>query len=201
MLHHLTSGHSVSCGCHNKTKGIKDLTGKTFGKLTVEYLVGTEHKGYVIWHCRCSCGNECDASSKNLLRGHKLSCGCMQSKNEEKIRKLLSDYGVRFETQYSFTDLKNPDTNGVLKFDFAIFDKKGILTTLVEYDGEQHFKTTNFSGNKEKMKKRFKKQKQCDELKNEYCKKNGFSLFRIPYTYEEDVEKLLLQNLKSKGVI
>lgn len=201
LYHHLISGHSVSCGCHNKTKSIKDLTGKKFGKLTVEYMVGSTNKGYVIWHCRCECGNECEATSKNLLRGHKLSCGCLQSKNEEKIAKILSKLKVDYKTQFVISDLKNPVTDGTLKFDFAIYNKEGQIVMFVEFDGIHHFRVTRFSANQEKMTERFNQQKECDKAKDEYCKKNGFSLLRIPYICEDDVEDIILSALKEKGVV
>ena len=52
-----------------------DLTGQTFGELTVEYRaskVGTA----VYWLCSCTCGNELTVLSGNLRAGVTKSCGC-----------------------------------------------------------------------------------------------------------------------------
>lgn len=48
-----------------------DLTGRTVGKLTVIMRKGD------LWECRCSCGSVKLVSSKNLLRAHTKSCGCL----------------------------------------------------------------------------------------------------------------------------
>lgn len=47
------------------------LEGKTFGRLYVESYLGNFK-----YHCRCSCGKECDVSGYNLRSGHTKSCGC-----------------------------------------------------------------------------------------------------------------------------
>jgi hypothetical protein len=55
---------------------IKNLTGETFGKLTV-LEQATEREGrYIVWKCRCVCGSTVLASSKKLQRGTIISCGC-----------------------------------------------------------------------------------------------------------------------------
>lgn len=59
-----------------------------------------------------------------------------------------------------------------LKFDFYIPE----LNTIVEYDGEQHFRpSTKFGLDK------FMTTKENDRIKNEYCKKNNINLIRIHY--------------------
>ena len=202
VVHHLISGHTVSCGCYGRKKSTKDLTGKKFVKLTAQYPTDKrDASGSVIWNCKCECGNEILVSSRDLLRKHVMSCGCLMSKNEEKISKLLSKYNVNYKTQYKINDLINPHTNGKLRFDFAIFDNNNHIIMFIEYDGFQHFHVCNFSRNKEAMQKRFERQQKCDYAKNEYCKNNGFSLLRIPYTYEGEIEELIIGALKEKGVI
>lgn len=61
--------------------GKKDLTGKTFGRLTV--LEDTEKRtksGLVIWKCQCSCPehNIVEVPSSNLIGGKTKSCGCLR---------------------------------------------------------------------------------------------------------------------------
>ena len=49
-----------------------DLTGQTFGRLTVIERAGTKH-GEAAWRCRCDCGNEV------VVTGHKLRVGSEDS--------------------------------------------------------------------------------------------------------------------------
>lgn len=71
----LRSGNTKSCG-HLKRE-IKDLTGKRFGRLTVQYQTGEKYQGNMIWHCRCDCGNELDVMGRSLTSGNTKSCGCL----------------------------------------------------------------------------------------------------------------------------
>ena len=57
-----------------------DLTGQQFGELTVierapDVRVSSRTK-FVMWKCRCSCGNEIIARANNLRSGNTRSCGC-----------------------------------------------------------------------------------------------------------------------------
>lgn len=52
-----------------------DITGKKYSRLTV--ISRTENKvGGVAWLCKCECGKESVATTKNLNSGHTKSCGC-----------------------------------------------------------------------------------------------------------------------------
>jgi hypothetical protein len=53
-----------------------DITGRTFGRLTVIGNGGRDRWGKRLWHCRCSCGGETLATARNLKIGHTKSCGC-----------------------------------------------------------------------------------------------------------------------------
>ena len=55
---------------------VKDLTGKTFGRLNVLGPVRSEH-GTIVWLCRCSCGTEKEFYGSNLKTGNVESCGCL----------------------------------------------------------------------------------------------------------------------------
>lgn len=66
-----------------KGRFAKDLTGQTFGLLTVarrapNYISKTGQEA--VWHCRCECGNELDVRAGQLRSGHTKSCGCFQKK-------------------------------------------------------------------------------------------------------------------------
>lgn len=61
---------------------IKDLTGLRFGKLTViqrdEDLYENDKK-FIMWKCKCDCGNTVVLKGKNLKKGNTNSCGCLRS--------------------------------------------------------------------------------------------------------------------------
>jgi len=67
-----------ACGCYQKSKSTRDLTGQTFGLLTV--IAPTTERasnGSIIWECKCSCGNKKKASGTHLIRRGVKSCGCL----------------------------------------------------------------------------------------------------------------------------
>ncbi|PFC37617.1 transcriptional regulator, partial [Bacillus cereus] len=66
-----------SCGCLNREKKIKDLTGQKFGRLTVIRITDDRTKlGEVIWECMCDCGKHTKVIAGNLGRCTR-SCGCL----------------------------------------------------------------------------------------------------------------------------
>jgi len=80
-----------------------------------------------------------------------------------------------------------------LRFDFYIPE----LNTIVEYDGEQHFRpSTKFGLEK------FETLQQNDKIKNEYCLKKGIKLIRIHYKFPSDImEKSLMEALNNSQPI
>ncbi len=76
----LSKGTVSGCGCiekHNARRGRipEDLTGKTFGYLTVIRRIENRH-GRTCWLCRCICGGEKAATAHDLKAGKVKSCGC-----------------------------------------------------------------------------------------------------------------------------
>lgn len=57
---------------------IKDLTGKTFGRLTVTSRAPHTHR-HIHWLCSCSCGNNKVIRGGHLNDGKIVSCGCYRS--------------------------------------------------------------------------------------------------------------------------
>lgn len=55
---------------------IKDLTGKTFGLLTVIKRADNTKNGIAQWECLCNCGNLTIVRGDSLRRGVTQSCGC-----------------------------------------------------------------------------------------------------------------------------
>ena len=82
----LRYGGSLSCGCareENARQAIAyEITGRTFGELTVISKAETQRKnGGIWWTCRCSCGNICDVPATLLINGRKTHCGCRTVKD------------------------------------------------------------------------------------------------------------------------
>ena len=60
---------------------VRDLTGQTYGKISVIQQHVTPSKRATFWDCKCECGNEVVIRSADLT-GHKVkSCGCMPKKS------------------------------------------------------------------------------------------------------------------------
>ena len=175
----LRRGLTTSCGCYRKEKlsqeKLQDLTGQKFGRLTV---IGLHHYDpelrHYHWDCECECGGSAIVYSGHLKSGHTQSCGCINSKGEEKIAKILTENNIPFAKQYTFEDCRGTN-KGLLRFDFAIFDADG-LSHLIEYDGWQHTNKTNSKWDRDN---RFEIRQEHDKIKTEYCENNNIPLMRI----------------------
>lgn len=65
----------------------QDLTGQTFGYLTVESYAGKKGKR-TAWNCRCVCGNTTVVTGTHLKDGHTKSCGCKASELSNRMEDL-----------------------------------------------------------------------------------------------------------------
>ncbi len=59
-------------------RGIKDKTGKRYGRLIAIKSLGNINRRYY-WECRCDCGAVVTVSTSHLTTGHTQSCGCYKS--------------------------------------------------------------------------------------------------------------------------
>jgi len=67
---------------------LKDLTGKTFGRLKIINRVENDKGGRARWLCECQCSNKTNKilAGKQLLNGDVISCGCInQEKRDNKL--------------------------------------------------------------------------------------------------------------------
>lgn len=74
----------------------KDLTGKTFNRLTVIKRAEVEKKE-VYYLCKCTCGNEKIIRGKDLKYNKIKSCGCL---NKEKITERNTKHNLRHTRIY-----------------------------------------------------------------------------------------------------
>ena len=92
--------------------GKKDLTGKRFGKLTVIENTGMTEQKYRIWRCRCDCGGEIMASTKQLKSGVIRDCGCVPKTNARNGRVAEDLTGQRFGRLTALRPTERRDRKG-----------------------------------------------------------------------------------------
>ena len=195
-VQNLHGSHTQSCGCLHREKLMEynDLTGQRFGKLTVIRTVGRNKSGNRLWECQCECGHTTLATAPLLHSGHKISCGCVNSKGELKIANILKESGIKFRKQMYYDDLLS-ESGRHFRFDFFLPENN----YLIEYDGEQHFLCSERGWHTKEDLRTVQKR---DKIKNEYCANKDIPLIRIPYTQYNNLclEDLLLETTKFRVV-
>ncbi len=194
QINNLRSGHTQSCGCLQKeTAGalsrLELNPGQQFGNLTVIEFAGQNDTGHTLWKCRCKCGSERNYLGYLLTTGQTTSCGCVNSKGEEKVASILIANNIPFEKYKTFDSCRFPNTNRLAFFDFFVDNKY-----LIEFDGIQHFEfRQNANGSKSwNTKENFEETQYRDAYKNQWCKENNITLIRIPYW---EFSRITLQDL------
>lgn len=144
------------------------------------------------WECK-----KCKCSWKTIVNNrvrHNTGCPeCNKSKGEKKIAEVLSKISIFFDNnEYTFDDLIGLN-GGLLRFDIPIFwdVEKTQLRTLIEFDGEQHYKWIKGW----QTKKAFETLQYHDLTKNNYCILNNIPLIRIPYYKFDNIEGILIDIL------
>lgn len=165
---------------------IEEIINKRYGNLIViQELdpIKRNSRSYRNFLCKCDCGGYKNAIFEQLQAGDTTSCGCIVSKGEERVAKILISENINFERQTTFNDLKNIN---LLRFDFS-FKTKNNNIALIEFNGRQHYDETSRFYSKE--------QTYRDELKKEYSLINNIPL--LIFTEPDSNEDILL---KIKGV-
>jgi predicted Zn-ribbon and HTH transcriptional regulator len=184
---HLVSGHGC-INCYGKAK----LNTETFKQKMLklpegfQYTLLSEYKkdGEDVL-MRHTCGEEFYVRPNHFVSSGSRCPRCKRESHGEKIiREELEGLNVDFETQYSFPDCKNKKE---LKFDFVLFDEFGDITSLIEFDGEQHYKSLELFGGQ----KNFEYMKKNDSIKTKYCKKNKYKLIRIRDKDLKNLKKII----------
>lgn len=105
-----------------RTYNFKDLTGQTFGKLTVIGIDDTPRnlsRKRIYWFCRCTCGNVTSIETHKLRSGHTASCGCAGSRTTMGDR--TRTHGKRHTPEYEtwahiLQRCHNPNDTGYYKY-------------------------------------------------------------------------------------
>ena len=111
---------------------------------------------------------------------------CSLPKGEQRIINHLENLKLSYNTQFTFKDCiyKKP-----LPFDFVVI--KDSVKYLIEFHGEQHYKSINYGNNKTDLGYR----KKMDKIKREYATSNNIPILEIPYTDIDQVEEAVNQFL------
>lgn len=183
----LNSGHTTSCGCRQKEiAGLVNTTNMLNyedNNLKVISQEKSDSQGIAQWQCLCKhCGNVFITRGSSIRAGYVQSCGCIHSRGEQKITKILLENNIEFCTQYTFPNLKDKNH---LRFDFAIFNK-GVLSHLIEFNGKQHYEQADGA-----WADGFELLQLHDNQKQKYCEENNIRLVIIKYDEQITLEKLM----------
>ncbi len=156
----MVSGRKTHCGC----KGVKnyassDISGRHFGRLTAQYSTKKRDiKGFVIWHCRCDCGNEIDVSYNNLMYCGQQSCGCKKKEHDKALAGYLTHVdGTSIDALKSDKIPKN-NTTGVK----GVYFIKGRYLAKIVFQHKQYF-----LGTYESLEAAAETRKKAEDLLNE----------------------------------
>ena len=125
-----------------------------------------------------TCGYKYKVSRSNFRKGRRCP-SCNISKGEQKISDFMISQNIIFEREKEFPGLVGIN-GGNLRYDFFIPEKN----ILIEYDGELHYMETTKGNN-------LIRQQEHDKRKDEYAKRYGWKLIRIPYWEFDNIEKIL----------
>lgn len=191
----LLNGKAKSCGCLRRELAsqnkAKDITNQKFGYLTaIEPISERDKAGHILWKCLCDCGNITYVQVHSLITGNTKTCGrcgINGSLGEDKIRKILKENNIIFNEQKTYDDLYVTNPHHKLKYDFYINN-----SYIIEYDGEQHYKSVSSWGGEDGYNQR----QLYDYIKNRYCFDNNIQIIRIPYWHYDDIclNDLLLES-------
>lgn len=186
----LLQGTTKSCGClkventkkYNEESAASHI-GEKYGKLTItDYEL---HGDKYYYKCKCDCGNEVTVRGGNLFNGNTTSCGCINSKANEEMARILTRLEIPFKREYRFEDCRD---KAPLPFDFALFNKNDELIGLIENNGDQHYSARGTQWN---TPERLVYTQKHDYIKQKFAEDNHIPLLIIPYQYFNELEKFL----------
>lgn len=147
-----------------------------------------DHETYIQYYCKKHEGQGIQSMSLTHFKCSKSPCRyCNISSGELKIQEYLTSNGIKYETQKVFEKcvLIRP-----LRFDFYLPD----FNTVIEYDGQQHFKPVKFSRHID-LDKNLKITQERDRIKDEFCINNNINMVRIPYWDYNNIDNILASEL------
>ena len=104
-----------------------NLTGKTFGRLTV-LKKGDSISGRCYWECRCICGNIAQVRTDNLKSKQVRSCGCLKNESSRNMRHTGA-------LGHLFRKYKDRAKSKGLRFNITIDEFHNLITSNCRYCG------------------------------------------------------------------
>lgn len=177
------------CVRPNYNRDTKQFKQEVYNLVKNEYTVLGEYKG-ANTHIKMihnKCGYTWNTTPANFLSETRCP-HCQSSKGEKLVESILKENNLTYIPQDKFEECRNKLP---LPFDFGVY-KEDELIALIEYQGEQHYRPTDFFGGEEG----FKYRQHNDNIKRKFCKENNIPLIEIKYTLtNEEVECFLLEKL------
>tara|TARA_R110000796_G_scaffold227688_1_gene344466 strand:- start:245 stop:979 length:735 start_codon:yes stop_codon:yes gene_type:complete len=112
---------------------------------------------------------------------------CKISKGEEEIEKYLIKNHIAYLREKRFDGCINPKTNKTLPFDFYLPNNN----TIIEYQGEQHYKDLPFFKTGGGLKGR----QYRDSIKKSFVKSKGILYIEVSYKQYKDINNILKQQI------
>ena len=140
---------------------------------------------------------EYKTSTSGDLKKHKTTCTGNQkiSSGELKIKNALNSMKINYVFDTAFEPLTR-ECKQNLRFDFYVSEFK----TFIEFNGKQHYEPVRFGGiSAEDAKSNFEKQIRNDNIKKEFCERNGYNLLIIKFNEFLNVDTILFNYFTEKG--
>jgi hypothetical protein len=104
------------------------------------------------------------------------------------VNKFLSIHSTTFD--YSYVEYNGMHTKVDIGCKIHGVFQQTHTTILIEYDGEQHFRPTRFKKAIQSVEE-FLLIKEKDKIKSDYAVDNGYTLLRIPFWEQKNINVIL----------
>lgn len=193
--HFLKGRRCPKCWATSRRKSNEEFIQEVYELVGDEYtpksIYETNRIKLKMYHERC--GEMYMVSPGEFLQGVRCPI-CRESKGEKRVKDFLKSLGVYFIEEVSFEGFVGRN-NVPYKYDFCLKDIEG-EPYLIEYDGEQHYKSNPYFGGEDGLIGR----QINDEIKNKYAEDNNIELLRIPYWDYDNIEKVLNEFIKRERI-
>ena len=183
--------HGKRCKiCYYEKKRINTLLSYDYVKSEIEKigysLVSTSYESAITrMKMKCDRGHIYESSWSNFQQGHRCT-SCNETLGEQAVRFYLENNKIEYISQHSFKDCLGDYR--LLHYDFYLPQ----YNTIIEYDGEGHFKPVRFNGIPLELAiEKYERTIRYDEIKNVYCEKKNIKLIRISYEDFKNVSDIL----------
>lgn len=113
-------------------------------------------------------------------------CNCKSNWVKE-IHRFLIDKNIKYTTEHTYDDCR---LKFKLPFDFAIVDELNNVVGLVEYQGKQHSRMSDWSKDMNKNIEEYERLMKTDAIKREYTFRNEIPFLDIWHYEKDKLEKL-----------